>query len=132
MAVSIDLSMNKMAHAKRDIPAHLKSTVGGIVSFSDLGYCACTAKGGNTVQNLGSLLANYLVCTSPQVLSLLFTHHTLTDPPSGFKGLAMLAMVQLCTVFIRPSFLIWSGNKTTNGRLLTTSLLGQDCTHHNI
>ena len=74
MAVSIDLSTK--AHAKRDVSAHLKSTVGGIVLFSDLGYCACTAKGGNTVQNLGTLLANYHVCTLPQVLSLLTTLQT--------------------------------------------------------
>ena len=61
-------------------------TACGIVSFSDLGYGACTAKGGSGIKprnfggnNLIGSLANYLVCTSPQVLSLLFTHHTFTD-----------------------------------------------------
>ena len=70
----------------------------GLVPDHDPQYGARTAKGGSGEystkprncggNNLIGSLANYLVCTSPQVLSLLFTHHTFTDLPSSFKGLA--------------------------------------------
>ena len=63
MAVSIDLSTK--AHAKRDVSAHLKSIVGGIVSFSDLGYCCKRREYSTKRRNfVGQLSCMYLTTSA--------------------------------------------------------------------